>query len=297
MTDFACLNALSDEEAKAELKKCCGSSKWAANMAAARPFTDLDSTFGAADSIWWSLSREDWLEAFAAHPRIGSKRDVENKSGDEKAWASGEQAGVASAEQITLDALTAANLDYEDRFGHIYIVCATGKTAEQMLAFARSRLANDKETELRIAAEEQRKITHLRLKKLLAPDTAIPAPSVSERVIGKTTVHGKITTHILDTARGKPAKAVPIVLEKKEGNTFSELGRGVTDDDGRCKTLLPEGATVEAATYRLTFDIASYQRDAFFPTVQITFTVRDAGQHHHVPLLLSPFGYSTYRGS
>lgn len=296
MTRFAWLNELPEAEAASELKKCCGSTAWATKMAAARPFKDLDSLFGAADSIWWSVSREDWLEAFAAHPRIGSKKDVDKKSGDEKAWSSGEQAAVSSAEQITLDALAAANLDYEDRFGHIYIVCATGKSADEMLRLARSRLANDKETELRIAAEEQRKITHIRLTKLLSATA-----SVSERFPTKPTdramAHGKITTHVLDTAKGKPASGVPITLEKKNGTAFEELGRGVTDDDGRLKTLLPEGMTVEAATYRLTFDVASYQEGAFFPTVQITFAVRDAGQHHHVPLLLSPFGYSTYRGS
>ncbi len=288
------LNALSDAEAVAELHKCCGATAWAKKMAAARPFVDRDAMFGIADSIWWALTAEDWLEAFAAHPRIGSKRDVASKSGDEKAWASGEQAGVASAEQITLDALAATNLDYEDRFGHIYIVCATGKSADEMLRLARSRLSNDKETELRIAAEEQRKITHIRMHKLL---TAEPAGSASDRPTKATPVHGKITTHILDTAKGKPARGVPIVLEKKEGSGFKEHGRGVTDDDGRLKTLLPDDMSVEVATYRLTFDVASYQADAFFPSVQITFTVRDAGQHHHVPLLLSPFGYSTYRGS
>jgi 5-hydroxyisourate hydrolase len=107
---------------------------------------------------------------------------------------------------------------------------------------------------------------------------------------------GKITTHVLDTARGKPARGVPIVLEKKDGASFREIGRGVTDDDGRLKTLLGDAA-VEAATYRLTFDVAAYLADAFFPEVQITFAIREAGQHHHVPLLLSPYGYSTYRGS
>lgn len=290
MTRLAWLNSLPADEATAELKKCCGSSAWASRMAAARPFTDLDTMFGVADSIWWSLSSDDWLEAFAAHPRIGSQRDVDKKSGDEKQWSSGEQSGVASAEQITLDALAAANLDYEERFGHIYIVCATGKSADEMLKLARSRLANDKVTELRIAAEEQRKITHIRLTKLLV------TASASDRLPTKdTTVQGKITTHILDTAKGKPARGVPITLEKKDGNAFKELGRGVTDDDGRCKTLLD--GEVEAATYRLTFDVSSYQQDAFFPTVQITFTVKEAGAHHHVPLLLSPFGYSTYRGS
>jgi len=296
VTRLAWLNALSADEATAELKKCCGSSAWASRMAAARPFTDRETMFGVADSIWWSLSNDDWLEAFAAHPRIGSQRDVDKKSGDEKQWSSGEQSGVASAEQITLDALAAANVDYEERFGHIYIVCATGKTADEMLKLARSRLANDKVTEARIAAEEQRKITHIRLTKLLQPAAPAAGSEVTDRLPTKdNTVQGKITTHILDTAKGKPARGVAITLEKKDGSSFRELGRGVTDDDGRCKTLLD--GEVEAATYRLTFDVSSYQHDAFFPTVQITFAVKEAGAHHHVPLLLSPFGYSTYRGS
>lgn len=264
----------------AGLRQCCGSSAWAKRMLAAQPFPDRDALFGQSDSIWWSLTREDWLEAFAAHPRIGSKGDVAKKAGNEKTWAEGEQAGAARAEQEVLDALARANADYEARFGHIYIVCATGKSAPEMLAIARARLANDPETELRVAAEEQRKITRIRLTKLLE----------------STMSTGKITTHVLDTARGMPARGVPIVLEKKDGATFRELGRGVTDDDGRLKTLLGE-LPVEAATYRLTFDVSKYIDGAFFPEVSITFAVKDAGQHHHVPLLLSPFGYSTYRGS
>lgn len=107
----------------------------------------------------------------------------------------------------------------------------------------------------------------------------------------------RITTHVLDTALGRPAKGMPIVLEKQEGDGFRALGRGITDDDGRLKTLLPEGTALEAATYRLTFDVAAYDAHGFFPSVTITFAVRDPAQHHHVPLLLSPFGYSTYRGS
>ncbi|MBI2396083.1 MAG: hydroxyisourate hydrolase [Deltaproteobacteria bacterium] len=111
----------------------------------------------------------------------------------------------------------------------------------------------------------------------------------------------RISTHVLDTARGLPAKGIAVVLEQRaegrEGGAFVELGRGHTDDDGRLKTLLPEGTALEVGTYRLTFDLASYQPDGFFPMVQITFAVREAGRHHHVPLLLSPYGYSTYRGS
>lgn len=109
-----------------------------------------------------------------------------------------------------------------------------------------------------------------------------------------------ITTHILDTAAGSPARGVAITLELERDGAYSEIGRGHTDDDGRCKTLMGERA-LEAGTYRISFDTGGYyagrSADCFFPRVQIEFTVRDAGQHYHVPILLSPFGYTTYRGS
>lgn len=273
------LDALAPDALRAELKKCCGSSRWVERMAERVPFGSEDALFGATDAVWWSLGSEDWLEAFAAHPRIGSQRDVDRKSGTEKAWSAGEQAGASSASDQVRARLAAANAAYEARFGHIYIVCATGKTGDEMLALAEARLSNDPETELRVAAEEQRKITHIRLRKLLE------------------TTMGRITTHVLDTAKGRPARGVPIVLEKLEGTSYRELGRGVTDDDGRLKTLLPEGAGLSSGTHRLTFDVAAYDAEGFFPSVSITFVVREPDQHHHVPLLLSPFGYSTYRGS
>jgi 5-hydroxyisourate hydrolase len=105
-----------------------------------------------------------------------------------------------------------------------------------------------------------------------------------------------ITTHVLDTARGRPAAGVPVVLDLRAGDGgWVEVGRGTTDDDGRLRTLT--GPAIEAGTYRLTFDTKAYDAAGFFPEVAIVFEVRDAAQHHHVPLLLSPFGYSTYRGS
>ncbi|MFZ9886104.1 MAG: hydroxyisourate hydrolase [Myxococcota bacterium] len=111
---------------------------------------------------------------------------------------------------------------------------------------------------------------------------------------------GPLTTHVLDTAKGAPAVGVPILLEKRgDDGSFLELARGITNSDGRCPGLLPVGA-LEIATYRLTFDIAAYEADGpqgFYPYAQIVFRVREPAQHHHVPLLLSPFGYSTYRGS
>jgi 5-hydroxyisourate hydrolase len=110
-----------------------------------------------------------------------------------------------------------------------------------------------------------------------------------------------ITTHVLDTSRGRPAGGVLAVLEASEGGRYRELGRGTTDADGRLKGLLPAGERPPAGTYRLTFDTGAYFAalavESFYPTVSIVFEVRDPAQHYHVPLLLSPYGYSTYRGS
>ena len=116
----------------------------------------------------------------------------------------------------------------------------------------------------------------------------------------KLVVMSPITTHVLDTALGRPAVGVPVVLERAEGDTFSRLADGVTNDDGRVTDLLAAGA-LAAGDYLLHFDTAAYftatGRESFYPAVTVLFTVTDPDQHHHVPLLLSPYGYSTYRGS
>ncbi len=110
-----------------------------------------------------------------------------------------------------------------------------------------------------------------------------------------------ITTHVLDTSKGKPAARVGVTLDRQTGDGWARVGGGATDDDGRLRTLFPDGVAFVEGTYRLTFDTRGYARDGgvdcFFPEVSIVFDVRDATQHYHVPLLLSPFGYSTYRGS
>lgn len=136
-------------------------------MTAARPFADLDELLTKAERVWWSLTSEDWLEAFRAHPRIGEKKAAKAQSEEAQNWSAQEQSGVEDAMAETVTALAAANRDYEQRFGFIFIVCATGKGSEEMLAILKGRLQNDAETEMRIAAEEQRKITRLRLEKLL----------------------------------------------------------------------------------------------------------------------------------
>lgn len=164
------LNALPANRAAELLAACCGAPRWVSSMVARRPFASLDALLVAADDVWWSLDQHDWREAFARHPRIGEAESAPPDNERERRWASGEQASVATAQDAVRDALVEANRKYERRFGYIYIVCAAGKSADEMLALARGRLHNSPKVELRVAAEEQRKITRLRLEKLLGDE-------------------------------------------------------------------------------------------------------------------------------
>jgi OHCU decarboxylase len=161
------LNELTSELAEAELLKCCGSRRWAQAMTRGRPCHSVAELLAKADSVWWSLSEEDWLEAFRAHPKIGEKKAAATQSTQAQHWSADEQSGTAGAAVATMKELANGNLEYERRFGFIYIVCATGKSSEEMLTIMKDRLQNDSQTELRNAAEEQRKITRLRLERLL----------------------------------------------------------------------------------------------------------------------------------
>jgi OHCU decarboxylase len=161
------LNRAAKETAEADFINCCGSRKWARLMTEARPFADIGELLKQAEEIWLNLESEDWLEAFAAHPKIGAKKAVSQQSAQSADWSNQEQAGTQNAADSLRDELDEANRLYEEKFGFIFIVCATGKTAEEMLDLCRRRLNNDAASEIRIAADEQRKITEIRLKKLL----------------------------------------------------------------------------------------------------------------------------------
>lgn len=163
-------NQLENEQAIEELMRCCGSLRWATIMASSRPFRNEQDLYEAAERVWKSLTREDWLEAFGHHPRIGDVEGLRTKFASTRAWASNEQAGAAVATDEVLAALAEGNRTYEERFGFIFIVCASGKSAEEMLSLLRDRLDNDPKAELPIAAREQSKITRLRLEKLFAHD-------------------------------------------------------------------------------------------------------------------------------
>ena len=161
-------NNLTTEQAREELFKCCGCGNWADELSLLLPFSSVGSLKGVSDEMWSQCSEKDFLEAFSHHPKIGDVKSLEKKFASTQQWASGEQAAVSAAPQQVLEKLAEGNNLYEKKFGYIFIVCATGKSAAEMLDLLNQRLPNSPEQELKIAASEQNKITHIRIDKLFA---------------------------------------------------------------------------------------------------------------------------------
>ncbi len=165
-------NFLPKAAAADEILPCCGSRAWADAMAARRPLPDEVKLLAASDEIWQTLTESEWVEAFGSHPRIGESRIGESEtskaaSPQSAAWSEQEQRNVADANDALRTALAEANREYERRFDRIFIVCATGKSPEEILRILQRRINNDEPTELQEAVEQQRQITQIRLKKWL----------------------------------------------------------------------------------------------------------------------------------
>ena len=276
-------NKLNKEEKKKQLLSCCGSSSWVALMMKQFPFANEKDFVAAAVGIWYNqCSSSDWLESFMHHPKIGDIKSLTKK------FAGKEQASVAAASKKTISALANANKEYEAKFGFIFIVCATGKPAPEMLNLLEDRLCNTIGEELHIAMGEQMKITILRFQKLITE---------SDWSFLNTS---QLTTHVLDTAVGMPGKGISIRLQIPVNGVWQTIAQGITNSDGRIGDLLPPQKTLAPANYKLVFDTGEYfesqKTKGFYPEVEIQFTVFDDA-HYHVPLLVNPFGYSTYRGS
>lgn len=158
---LAQFNRIREAEARAALRECCGSTAWVGAMVARRPFATESDLLDAADDLWWKLKEADWQEAFGCHPQIGA-------NGSQQRWSKQEQSGMKNVREDTRRDIHERNFIYLEKFGYIYIVCATGKASEEMLAALKERLHNDPATEIRIAAKEQSKITRLRLSKMLS---------------------------------------------------------------------------------------------------------------------------------
>lgn len=165
ITEF---NELQNDRAGEELTRCCGAQKWVAGMAERRPFANFEEMLAASDQAWSECNEADQLEAFRHHPKIGDVKSLEAKFASTKDWAGNEQSGVSEASKAVIEKLAELNTLYEDRFGFIFIICATGQPADDMLTALEGRMNNSYEEELRIAAAEQHKITEIRLRKLIA---------------------------------------------------------------------------------------------------------------------------------
>ena len=161
-------NAMTAENASEAVLPCCGSQAWARGLASRRPLSTLPELLAASDAAWWSLAEGDWQEAFDSHPRIGEQHATGNATNASLAWSAGEQHAADLSDADAKAKLAEGNRAYEARFGRIFIVCATGKSAQEMLAILSRRMHNTPDAELQETAEQQREITHIRLRKWLA---------------------------------------------------------------------------------------------------------------------------------
>lgn len=294
---LARLNAADPAEAVRLLGEVCASRQWIDAVAGRRPYRLLDELYASSDLATAGMTDADLDEAMAGHAVIGRPR-----AGDDQSHR--EQSGVHGAAADTLTELADGNAEYAAKFGHVFLICASGRSAAEMLAALRARLGNDAATERANAREELRKINRLRLAKLVGAS----APRASRGSIQPTSHPSDrpgagmtaISTHVLDTSAGDPARDVPVELAVLAADgSWQVLGTSATDADGRCPGLPP--VSPAPATVRLRFDVAAYRagrgEDAFFPEVQVVFTTDPARPRYHVPLLLNPYGYSVYRGS
>ncbi len=289
MYKLSAFNNLSIEQAKAALFTCCGSTSWLEKLMDHFPFKSEQHLFEQVNNIWYEqLQEADALEAFSHHPKIGDIESLKKKFASTKEWAANEQSGVKQAAAQTIQELAEYNEQYFQKFGYIFIVCATGKSAEEMLLLLKERVGHTSSEELEIAKGEQHKITLIRLNKLFQFQEAY-WQKVSQ-----------ITTHILDTSLGTPAKGICIKLKKQVQENWQTVALGITDADGRITDLLPAGIDLLTGHYQMHFQTSNYfeaqEKTSFYPKVVIDFNTFDQ-THYHIPLLLNPFGYTTYRGS
>jgi hydroxyisourate hydrolase len=265
------VDRLPEPEARALLTSCLAAPSWVDGMLAGRPYVDREAVLTRGTELAARLTDEDVETALARHPRIGERAG----EGHDAELSAAEQSGVDAGDAA---ALAAGNAAYEQRFDRVFLIRAAGRSSQDILGELQRRLGNDDVAESREVARQLAEIALLRLAALVPEE-------------GGSTV----STHVLDAALGRPGAGVAVRLERL-ATPPETVGEGATDDDGRVADL---GAGLPPGDYRLSFDTAAYfartGTDTFFPRVDIVFAVTSG--HHHVPVLLSPFAFSTYRGS
>lgn len=286
------LNQLAAPTASRALSAICSAERWVGAILAGRPYPSVDALIARSDAAVAAMTEPDLRGALSGHPRIGDTQAAA------AGWTSQEQAGVRVDDAEFMRALAVANAAYEQRYGHIYLVCASGRSGRDLLELLLERLRNDRATEWRVVASELAKINQIRLRKLVVPppepvrqEEQPAAPAATERT-GQRPAGSALSTHVLDAVKGEPAGGVIVRLES-DGR---EIGRGTTDDDGRVADF--GAGPLGAGVYRLVFETGAYLgENAFFPEVAVTFLADGHRPRYHVPLLLSAYSYSTYRGS
>jgi hydroxyisourate hydrolase len=275
-------NPITAQELQPVLAEALGVARWVDEVLAGAPYGDVDALIEHARAAATPLDAEELDEALAQHSPVGEQGEP----------LPGGERGAIEAPDVD-DAELALRIaegsrEYEAKFGRVFVIRAAGRTRAEILIELRRRLALDPDTELATAAEQLRQIMELRLRTRFS-GAVLPAES------GRS----QITTDVLDTARGRPAPRVPVRLDARSEGEWHELGRGITGEDGRIEQLGP--AQLPAGRYRLVFDTAAYfaTQDliSFFPEIAVDFEMWSVDEHFHIPLLLSPFGYSTHRGS
>lgn len=279
-------NAASVADARALLKACVDVPRWIDALLEARPFSSVEQLQGRAMTLAEQWTDAEVTAALAHHPRIGSQLDGEKTQGE---FSQQEQAGVQASDS---QAWVAANQRYEQKFNQIFLIRAAGRSSEEMLANLEKRLHNDAPAENAMRRVQLQQITVLRLQKSVTPDSA----SSRQDSPAQQPERSFVTTHVLDTTHGHPASGIAVDLVNSDGLS---VGRGVTDHDGRIATLGP--GVLQPGTYRICFDIGDYwaghHLTAFYPKVELHFVVEAGQSHYHVPLLMSPWSISSYRGS
>jgi hydroxyisourate hydrolase len=277
------------------LWSCLAVPRWVREVESGAPYSTGQALLGRAYRAATPLSRAEIDQALAEHPRIGHKPPGDGRAAD---FSRREQQAPDAGDAELAAAVAEGNAAYEARFGRVFLIRAAGRTRAEIRAEQLRRLDSDEQTEIETVGRELRDIALLRLQILLDEDEALDAPAVAEPAAARS----HITTHVLDTARGVPAAGLGVTLERLASGgrpAWELIDRSRTDADGRINTLGP--AALPGGRYRLTFDTGGYliahHGAAFYPEVAVSIEVADTGAHYHVPLLLSPFHYSTYRGS
>lgn len=298
-----------------EFLRCSGSRRFAREMVAASPFADLDHAVRSARDIWFNrVDVKGWLEGFSAHPEIGAT----SKSISQ--WSKEEQsAALATATDYAMQELIEWNSRYKEKFGFVFLICASGRGTPEILAELKKRYLNRPIVELEIAAQEEMKIIELRLAKLFKYDVGTTPSGTTQLPVGHSNkaeaessrTRPPITTHVLDVARGSPAAGIEVQLEmwksiqkfpsfmERDSGSWSVLGSSFTNTDGRSGHLMEITDDVTPGFYRISFNTGKYAPSGFYPYVSIVFEVKETqkSEHFHVPLLFSPFSITTYRGS